>query len=89
LSAELVRDTIQAMNASDNYDGGDLQIMIEVVPHFRAVLSSRDSSLEVCLKNQTKVDWPNALGIAEDITSKRLRNVAIVSVCGTLLHADR
>jgi hypothetical protein len=89
LSAELVPDTIQAMNTSDNYDGGDLQIMIEVVPHFRAVLSSPDSSLEVCLKNQAKVDWPNALRIAEDITSKRLRNVAIVSVCGTLLQADR
>ena len=89
LSAELVPDTIQAINASDTYDGGDLQILIEVLPHFRAVLSSPDSSLEVCLKNQAKADWPNALRIAEDITSKRLRNVAIVSVCGTLLQVDR
>ena len=73
------------MNASENYDGGDLQMMIDVVPHFRVMLSSPDSNLEVCLKKQAKLDWTNALRIAEDLTSKRLRNFAIVSVCGAIL----
>jgi hypothetical protein len=85
LSAELLPEAVRAMNASENYDGGDLQIMIDVVPHFRVMLSSPDSNLEVCLKKQAKLDWTNALRIADDLTSKRLRNFAIVSVCGAIL----
>jgi hypothetical protein len=85
LSAELLPDAVRAINASENYDGGDLQVMIDVVPHFRVMLSSPDSNLEVCLKKQAKLDWTNALRIAEDLTSKRLRHFAIVSVCGAIL----
>jgi hypothetical protein len=85
LSAELLPEAVRAMNASENYDGGDLQIMIDVVPHFRVMLSSPDSNLEVCLKRQAKLDWTNALRLAEDLTSKRLRSFAIVSVCGAIL----
>lgn len=85
LSTELLPDAVRAVNAAENYEGGDLQIMIDVMPHFRVMLSSPDSNLEVCLKKQAKLDWTNALRIAEDLTSKRLRNFAIVSVCGAIL----
>jgi hypothetical protein len=85
LSVEMLPEVLSAINASDNYDGGDFQILIDVLPQFRVALSSADSNLDVWLKRQAKVDWTNALRLAADIDSKRLRTIALLSACGAIL----
>jgi hypothetical protein len=85
LSVEVLPEVVSAINASDDYDGKDFQILIDVLPHFRLAFSSADSSLDVWVKRQAKVDWTNAIRLAEDMNSKRLRTIALVSACGAIL----
>lgn len=85
LSVELLPEAVIAINASEDYDGGDLQILVDVLPQFRLALAGSDSSLELWVKRQAKVDWTNAIRLAGDINSKRLRSIALLSACGAVL----
>ena len=84
LTAELLPEALTAINASEDYDGSSLQLWIKV-SRFQVVLSTQDSTLEICLQRSARVDWMGALTVAQNLKSKSLKPLALISVCAAVL----
>lgn len=84
LTTELLPEALTAINASEDYDGSSLQVWLNV-SRFQAVLTNQSSTLEMCLQRAARVDWVSALNVAQSLNSKRLKPLAVVSVCSAIL----
>jgi hypothetical protein len=84
LTAELLPEALTAINASEDYDGGSLQLWIKV-SRFQVVLYAQDSTLEICLQRSARLDWMGALNVAQNLKSKSLKPLALISVCAAVL----
>ncbi|HSE34283.1 MAG TPA: hypothetical protein VLA93_22105 [Pyrinomonadaceae bacterium] len=84
LTTELLPEALTAINASEDYDGRSLQVWLNV-SRFQAVLTNQNSTLEMCLQRAARVDWVSALNVAQSLNSKRLKPLAVVSVCSAIL----
>ncbi len=85
LGAELLPEALAAINASEDYDGSDFQILVEVLAHFQIAVSTPDSSLNVCLKRAARIDWMGAVNIAQNLNSQSLKSMALISACEAIL----
>ena len=84
LIAELLPEALTAINASEDYDGGSLQVWMNVT-RYQVVLTTQNSTLEMSLQRAARVDWVTALNTAQSLNSKRLKPLAIISVCSAIL----
>lgn len=85
LSQEVLSEIVKAINAADDFDGGDFQVEVAIMSDFRVMLSIPDSNLDTCLKRAAKIDWRNTLSLTEDLNSKGLRSLARISTCAAVL----
>ncbi len=85
LSREVLSEVAKAINAADDFEGGDFQMEVAIMPDFRIMLSLPDSSLDTCLKRAAQIDWRHTLSLTEDLNSKELRALARISTCAAVL----
>jgi hypothetical protein len=84
LTAELMPETLTAINAAEDYDGSSLQVRLNI-SRFQVVLTNQNSTLETCLQRAARVDWVSALNVAQSLNSKKLKPLALISVCSAIL----
>jgi len=85
LSEDAFADAITAINKSEEYDGDDLQVVVDVLPQFRVMLVLGHSDLESCVKREAQANWTNTLGQLQAVKSKRLKARFIIAACSAVL----
>ena len=83
-SAQVLTESVNAINRTIAYDGGVYAVMLEAAKS-KIWLSLPKFDLSHCFEQAAKRDWQGALAAAQSIESKALRSQAYIAACRNVL----
>ena len=83
-SAQVLTESVNAINRAKEYDGNGYSVMLEV-SKMKLWLPLSKFDLRHCFEQAAKRDWPTALAAAQSIESKALRSQAYIAACRNVL----
>lgn len=83
-SAQVLNESVDAINHADGYVGGVYGVMLEV-SKTKLWLPLAKFDLSHCFEQAAKRDWNGALAAAQSIESKALRSQAYIAACRQVL----
>ncbi|HEU4871230.1 MAG TPA: hypothetical protein VFT08_10300 [Pyrinomonadaceae bacterium] len=83
-SAQVLTESVNAINRANGYDGDAYGVMLEV-SKVKVWLPLSKFDLSHCFEQAAKRDWPTAVAAAQSIESKTLRSQAYIAACRNVL----
>lgn len=82
--AQVLTDSVKAINRADLYDGSVYAVMLEA-PKYKIWVTIPRGDLDHLFEQAAKRDWQGALSAAQGVESKALRAQAYIAACRTVL----
>jgi hypothetical protein len=84
-SSQALLDAIKAINTTDDYDGGNYSVTIEILK-LNLFFPLNGSGIDYGFERSARTDWVNTIGVTNAISRNNLRAMAQIAACRTVLQ---